>query len=112
MIETRQLLHIVAIVETVHNCRGLRGGDIVIDLQAGCPAIINNAYMPEAMFGVTPPSEDDFAIKVTLQPMALKNTLQPALQRTATVRRLLVRLGRLWAMRAFGGSLQSMRSTV
>jgi hypothetical protein len=58
-----QLLRIVAIIETVHNGSSLRGGDAVIDLQVGCPAIINNANMPEAMFGVTPPSEDIFAIK-------------------------------------------------
>jgi hypothetical protein len=57
------LLCIVAIVETVHNGSGLRGGDVVIDLQVGPPAIINNANAPEAMFGVTPPSENDFAIK-------------------------------------------------
>jgi hypothetical protein len=63
MIEMRQLLCIVAIVETVHNSSSLRGGDIIINLQVGCPAIINDANVPEGMFGVTPPSEDDFAIK-------------------------------------------------
>ena len=63
MIETRQLLCIVATVETVHDGSSLRGGDVVIDLQVGRPAIINNANTPEAMFGVMPPSEDDFAIK-------------------------------------------------
>jgi hypothetical protein len=41
----------------------------------------------------------------------LKNILQLASQRTATDRRLLVGPGRLWAMRAFGGSLLSRRST-
>ncbi len=111
MIEACQLLHIVAIVETVCDGSGLRGGDILIDLQVGHPAIVNNANAPEAMLGVTPPSEDNFAISVTLQRVALKNTLQPASQRTATDRRLLVRLGRLWAMRVFGGSLRSRRST-
>ncbi len=63
MIETHQLLCIVAIIETMRNGSSLRGGDIVINLQVGCPAIINNANAPEAMFGVTPPSEDDFGIK-------------------------------------------------
>ncbi len=63
MIETHQLLCIVAIVETVHNGSSLRGGDVVIDLQVGRPAIINNANVPEAMFGVTLPLEDDFAVK-------------------------------------------------
>ncbi len=63
MIETRQLLRIVAIVETVRNGSSLRGGDVVIDLQVSCPAIINNVNTPEAMFGVTPNLEDDFAIK-------------------------------------------------
>ncbi len=58
-----QLLHIVAIIETLCNGSSLRGGDAVIDLQVGCPGIINNANMPEAMFGVTPPLEDDVAIK-------------------------------------------------
>ena len=57
------LLRIVAIVETVSNGSSLRGGDVVVDLQVGCPAIINNANAPEAMFGVMSPSEDDFAIK-------------------------------------------------
>ncbi len=57
------LLHIVAIVETVSNGSSLRGGDVVINLQVGCPPIINDANAPEAMFGVTPPSEDDFAVK-------------------------------------------------
>ncbi len=59
----RQLLCIVAIVETVCNGSGLRGGDVVIDLHISRPAIINNANMPEAMLGVMPPLEDDFAIK-------------------------------------------------
>ncbi len=63
MIETRQLLRIVTTVENVSNGSSLRGGDVVINLQVGCPAIINNANMPEAMFGVLPPLEDDFAIK-------------------------------------------------
>jgi hypothetical protein len=49
--------------------------------------------------------------KVTLQLVALKNTSQPASQRTAVDRRLLVRPGRLWAMQAFGGSLLSRRLT-
>ena len=63
MIETHQLLRIVAIIETACNGSGLRGDDVVIDVQVGHPAIINNANAPEAMFGVTPPSEDDFTIK-------------------------------------------------
>jgi hypothetical protein len=58
-----QLLCIVAIVETVHDGSGLRGGDIVINLQIGCPAIINDANMPEVTLGVMPPSEDDFTVK-------------------------------------------------
>ena len=49
--------------------------------------------------------------KVTSQPVALKITSQAASQRTALDRSLLVRLGRLWAMQAFGGSLLSRRST-
>ena len=63
MIEMCQLLQIVTIIETVHNGSSLRGGDVVIDLQVSRPGIINNANAPEAMFGVTPASEDDFAIK-------------------------------------------------
>ncbi len=59
----RQLLCIVTIVETVCNGSSLRGGEVVIDLQVGRPAIINNANSPEAMFGVTPPSEDNFSVK-------------------------------------------------
>ncbi len=63
MVEACQLLCIVTIIETVRNGSSWRGGDVVINLQVGCPAIINDANAPEAMLGVTPPSEDDFAIK-------------------------------------------------
>ncbi len=63
MIETHQLLRIVAIIETACNGSGLRGDDVVIDVQVGHPAIINDANAPEAMFGVRSPSEDEFAIK-------------------------------------------------
>jgi hypothetical protein len=63
MIEMHQLLRIVTIVETVSSGSILRGGDVVINLQIGRPAIINNANVPEATFGVMPPLEDDFAIK-------------------------------------------------
>ncbi len=63
MIETCQLLCVVTIVETVRNGSGLRGGDIVINLQVGRPAIVDNANTPAAMFGVKPPLEDDFTIK-------------------------------------------------
>jgi hypothetical protein len=62
----RQLLCIVAIIETVLDGSGLRGGDVVIDLQVGGPAIIDDANVPEAMFGVMPPLEDDFTVKKLL----------------------------------------------
>jgi hypothetical protein len=71
MIEMRQLLRIVATKKTVCNSRGLRGGDIVIDLQVGRPAIINDANVPEAMFGVMPTSEDDFAVRLCRQKLLL-----------------------------------------
>jgi hypothetical protein len=58
-----QLLCIVPIVETVCNDGGLRGGDIITDIQIGRPAIINNANTLEALLRVTPPLENDFAIK-------------------------------------------------
>jgi hypothetical protein len=106
-----QLLCVVAIVETVRNGSGLGDCDVVVDLPFSCPAIIDNANMPEATLGVTPPSKDDLLSKVTSQPVTLKNTLQLALQRIATDRRLLVRPGRLWAMWAFGSSLWSRTST-
>ncbi len=63
MIEMHQLFHIVEIIETVRNGSSLRGDDVVIDLQVGRPAIINDANAPVVMFGVMPPLEDDFAIK-------------------------------------------------
>jgi hypothetical protein len=63
VIETHQLLHIDAIVKTVRNGSDFKGGDAVINLQISCPAIVDNVDMPKAMLGVTPPSEDDFAIK-------------------------------------------------
>jgi hypothetical protein len=59
----RKLLCIVAIVETGCNGSVLRGGDVVINLQIGREAIVDDSNMPEAMLGVTPPLEDDFAIK-------------------------------------------------
>ena len=49
---------------------------------------------------------------VTLQPVALKKTSQPALQRTATKSKLLVRPGRLCAILASRGRLPRSRSTV
>ncbi len=49
--------------EAVHGGSSLRGGDIVIDLQVGRPAIIIDVDAPEAMLGVMPPLEDDFTVK-------------------------------------------------
>ncbi len=86
----RQLLRIVAIVETVSDGSSLRGGDVVVDLQVGCLAIINDANAPEAMFGVAPPLEDDFAVEITLQPVALKNTYNRCCRR-------LQRIGGCWS---------------
>ncbi len=50
-----------------------------------------------------------FPLKVTLQPVLWKNTLQPASHRTATERRLLTRPGSQCARRALGDRL--LRST-
>jgi hypothetical protein len=55
MVESRQLLCVVTIVETVRYGVGLRGGFIVSDLAVGSPSVINDAHPPEAMSGVTPP---------------------------------------------------------
>ncbi len=63
MLEMHQLLCIVAFVETVRDGSGLSGGDLIINLQISRPSIIDDANMPEVMLGVTPPLEDDFAIK-------------------------------------------------
>ncbi len=63
MKEMRQLVRIVVIIETVRDGSSLWGDEVVIDLQVGRPAIINDTNAPEAIFGVMPPSEDDFAIK-------------------------------------------------
>ncbi len=49
-------------------------------------------------------------LRVTSQPVLWKYTLQPALHRTVTERRLLTRPGRQWAMRALGGSFCNSRS--
>ncbi len=62
MVESDQLLCVVTVVENVCNGGGLRGGIIVHDLHVGFPSIVNDANPPEAISGVTPPSEDDFAI--------------------------------------------------
>jgi hypothetical protein len=58
-----KLLCIVAIVETVCNGSGLRDGDVIIDPHIGHAAIVDDSNTPEAMLGVMPFSEDDFAIK-------------------------------------------------
>ncbi len=63
MVESRQLLCVVTIVETVRKGAGLRGGFVVSDLGVGSPSIINYAHPPEAMSGVAPPPEADFAIE-------------------------------------------------
>jgi hypothetical protein len=47
--------------------------------------------------------------RVTLHPCWWKKTSHPVLQRTATKRRLLMKLGRWWASRALGGSAWSRR---
>jgi hypothetical protein len=62
MVESDQLLCVVTVVETVRNSGRLRGGVVVHDLHVGCPSIIDDANLPEAILGVTTPLEDDFAI--------------------------------------------------
>ncbi len=62
MVESDQLLCVVTVIETVRDSGRLRGGIVVHDLHVGCPSIVNNANPPEAISGVTPSSEDDFAI--------------------------------------------------
>ncbi len=96
MIETRQLLHIVAIVESVRDGSSLRCGDVV-------SLIFKLVIQPSSTMqmrqwrwlGSCHPWRMTSLSKVTLQLVALKNTSQPASQRTATDRRLLVRLGKL-----------------
>jgi hypothetical protein len=56
------LLCVVTVIESVRNGGGLRGGIVIHDLHVGCPSIVNNANPPEAMSGVVPPSEVDFAV--------------------------------------------------
>ncbi len=63
MVELRQLLCVVTIVETVRDGIRLWGGFVVSDLEVGSPSVVNNAHLPEAMLGVVPPSEDDFTIE-------------------------------------------------
>ncbi len=62
MVESDQLLGVVTVVETVCDSGGLRGGIVVHNLHVDCPSIIDNANLPEAISGVTPPLEDDFAL--------------------------------------------------
>ncbi len=38
----------------------------------GCPSVINNADMPEAMVRVAPPSEDDRAVVCDFTPSGVK----------------------------------------
>jgi hypothetical protein len=62
MVESCDLLCVVAIVETVGNGGGFVRVIVVRDTVIGCPIIIDNADMPEAMVWVAPPLEDDRAI--------------------------------------------------
>ena len=63
MVEACELLRVVAVVEAVGSGGQWRGRGIVIrDLEVGCPPVVNDAYSPEAMLGVAPSAEDDFAI--------------------------------------------------
>ncbi len=62
MVESDQLLCVVTVVETVRDSSGLRGGIVVHDLHVSCPSIVDNVNPPEAISGLTPPSEDDFAV--------------------------------------------------
>jgi hypothetical protein len=62
MVESYKLLCVVAIVETVNYSGGCNGVIVVGYTVIGCPTVVNNVYMPEAMVWVTPPPEDDHAI--------------------------------------------------
>jgi hypothetical protein len=62
VVESCKLLCVVAILETVGNCGGHIGVIIIRDTVIGCPTVVNNADMPEAMVWVVPPSEDDRVI--------------------------------------------------
>jgi hypothetical protein len=62
MVESDQLLCVVTVIESVRNGGGLRGGIVIHDLHVGCPSIVDNANPAEAILGVTPPLEDDFAV--------------------------------------------------
>jgi hypothetical protein len=43
--------------------RGWWHGVIIYDFDVSCPSIVDNANLPEAMSGVTPPPKDDFTVK-------------------------------------------------
>ncbi len=79
MTETHQLLSIVAMVESVHNSSGLRGGDVVINLQVGVQPSLTMQTCQRQCLGSHHPQRLTLPSKVNLQPVVWKNTLQPAL---------------------------------
>ena len=75
---------------------GREGGDgsgVVADGEFGPPAIIFDHDTPKAILGSRHPHKMVSPLRVTLQPVLWKNTLQLTLHRTATERRLLTRPG-------------------
>ena len=63
MVEACELLRVVTVVEAVGSGGRWRGcGGVICDLEVGCPPVVDDAYSPEAMLGVAPTAEDDFAI--------------------------------------------------
>jgi hypothetical protein len=74
-------------------------------------SIVHNFDAPQLVLGVTPPLEDDHAIKLTLQPVQWKNTLHPGSTKAATERRLFTRSGMQCPSCASGGRLQRRRLT-
>jgi hypothetical protein len=51
---------------------GSEGDDGLGDVLYGklrCPAIVDNLDSPKAILGVAPPSQDGFAVRVTLEPV-------------------------------------------
>ncbi len=89
MVESYKLLCVVAIVETFGNSSGHIGVIVVGYTVIGCPTVIGDADMPEAMAWLAPPSED------TLHLVAWKNTSHLALHRMAMDSKLLMCPGRL-----------------
>jgi hypothetical protein len=72
---------------------GSEGGDGWIDVmdgRLGCPAVVIDHDLSKAIFGITPPSQDSFAVEGDFETCFVKKYLAATLHRMATERQEIV----------------------